>query len=81
MKWPCLSNEKCPQHMRFLGQPMAAGLVPARNASQREFPNSPEIPGRGGTRKWAGGMPRAGIDIFTAMESIAGVASFLAKSG
>jgi 5-enolpyruvylshikimate-3-phosphate synthase len=26
LKWPCMSREKCPQHIRFLGQAMAGGL-------------------------------------------------------
>jgi hypothetical protein len=35
------------------GKKACACSPPARNASQRKFPNSPESPGQGGTRKRA----------------------------
>ena len=34
VKWPRMSREECPQHMRLLGQAMAGGLVPAGHRSR-----------------------------------------------
>jgi len=35
VKWPCMSMEKCPQHMPLLGEAMARGLVSGIKGKER----------------------------------------------